>query len=125
MTHLNQLPNSFEAVNHVRCFNHTMQLSAKALLKPFSASPKDDNTTEGSNDDNNAEVGLKQINEGGDYDNNEDEGGDEPMDDGDEEEEEDPFEMLDEVDHEQLMKNTVAVCATLNKACIVILCLIC
>ncbi|KAI0282628.1 hypothetical protein BC826DRAFT_872440, partial [Russula brevipes] len=24
--HLDQLPNSFEAVNRVRCFNHTMQL---------------------------------------------------------------------------------------------------
>ena len=102
-----------------------MQLSAKALLKPFSASPKDDDTTEGSNDDDGAEVGLKPINEGDDYDKEENEGRDEPMDDGDEEEEEDPFEMLDEVDREQLMENTVAVCAMLNKACIVILCLNC
>ncbi|KAF8236001.1 hypothetical protein L208DRAFT_1209381, partial [Tricholoma matsutake] len=44
-----------------------------------------------------------------------DEGGDEPMDDDDNEEEEDPFEMLDEVDHEQLIENTAAVHATLNK----------
>ena len=27
--------NSFEKDNHVRCFNHTMQLSAKTLLAPF------------------------------------------------------------------------------------------
>lgn len=27
--------NSFEEANHVRCFNHTLQLSAKALLRPF------------------------------------------------------------------------------------------
>ena len=34
-SYLDGLPNSFEAVNHVRCFNHTMQLSVKALMKPF------------------------------------------------------------------------------------------
>ena len=35
---LNALPNSFNQVNRVRCFNHTMQLSAKRLLKPFTSS---------------------------------------------------------------------------------------
>ena len=34
---LADLPNSFEAVNRVRCFNHTMQLSARTLLAPFNA----------------------------------------------------------------------------------------
>src|SRR5713101_4664775 len=34
-TKLDQLDNSFHKENRVRCFNHTMQLSAKALLKPF------------------------------------------------------------------------------------------
>lgn len=29
--------NSFDTSNHVRCFNHTIQLSCKALLKPFSS----------------------------------------------------------------------------------------
>jgi len=32
---LAKLPNMFEEINHVRCFNHTPQLSAKTLLKPF------------------------------------------------------------------------------------------
>jgi hypothetical protein len=32
---LADLPNSFEATDHVQCFNHTMQLSAKTLLRPF------------------------------------------------------------------------------------------
>lgn len=32
---LNTLDNSFEESNHIRCFNHTMQLSAKTLLAPF------------------------------------------------------------------------------------------
>ena len=29
------MDNSFEEENHVRCFNHTLQLSAKTLLRPF------------------------------------------------------------------------------------------
>lgn len=29
------LDNSFEAFNRVRCFNHTLQLAAKALLRPL------------------------------------------------------------------------------------------
>ena len=32
---LTGFPNAFEEPNRVRCFNHTLQLSAKALLKPF------------------------------------------------------------------------------------------
>jgi hypothetical protein len=42
------LPNTFEELNRVRCFNHTIQLSAKALLKPFSSagSTETDNETE-------------------------------------------------------------------------------
>jgi hypothetical protein len=39
--------NSFDTSNHVRCFNHTIQLSAKSLLKPFasciSSNPSTDN----------------------------------------------------------------------------------
>ena len=34
-TKLDALPNSFEEENRVRCFNHTMQLSAKSLLAPL------------------------------------------------------------------------------------------
>jgi len=34
-TKLNALPNSFQEENRVRCFNHTMQLSAKSLLAPL------------------------------------------------------------------------------------------
>ena len=34
-TKLDQLDNRFDEENRVRCFNHTLQLSAKALLQPF------------------------------------------------------------------------------------------
>ena len=29
------LPNSFDATNQIRCYNHTLNLAVKALLKPF------------------------------------------------------------------------------------------
>ena len=38
---LAKLPNSFEEKNRVRCFNHTLQLSVKTLLKPFNATLMD------------------------------------------------------------------------------------
>jgi len=85
-----------------------MQLSAKALLKPFSASPKDTDATDG-NSDEDGEGGVEPFDEDGDDDVEEDE----PTD--DEEEEEDPFETLDEEDRERLLEDTAAVRATLNK----------
>jgi hypothetical protein len=90
-----------------------MQLSAKALLKPFSASLKDNDTTEGNDDE--AENDLEPFDEG---DDEEEEGMDEPMDDDDDEDEEDQFEMMDETEREQLLKDTAAVRTTLNKVCI-------
>jgi len=38
---LAKLPNTFEETNHVCCFNHTLQLSAKTLLKPFNVTLAD------------------------------------------------------------------------------------
>jgi hypothetical protein len=101
-----------------------MQLSAKGLLKPFSNSLKDDNTTERGNNDEDAGGDVEPIDKGGDEDNDDDaasegEGEDEP-DDG--EDEDDPFYMLGEADHEQLLEDMAAVCTTLNKVCIVIHC---
>ncbi|KAJ7159187.1 hypothetical protein C8R43DRAFT_834604, partial [Mycena crocata] len=33
--HLAKLNSKFDPVYRVRCFNHTLNLSAKAILKPF------------------------------------------------------------------------------------------
>jgi hypothetical protein len=92
-----------------------MQLSAKALLRPFSNSAEDGDATECGND---ADVGAELIDEDGDYDEDsegEDEG--EAMND----DEEDPFESLDEVDREELLENTAAVRSTLNKVGLIFL----
>ena len=43
-TKLDQLDNLFHKENQVRCFNHTLQLSAKALLTPFNAALSDKTT---------------------------------------------------------------------------------
>jgi hypothetical protein len=114
-TALDKLPNSFDATNHVQCFNHTIQLSAKALLKPFSASPKDNN--ESNNDDEDLEEGPEIH-----YEDPEDDRSNNNDNDNKEEEEEDPLDELDEEAHEQLLEDTVVVHTTLNKVCIVIFC---
>ena len=56
-TKLDQLDNTFEEENRARCFNHTLQLSAKALLKPFNiglsgnVTDDDDHSTQDDNGD--------------------------------------------------------------------------
>ena len=103
-------------MNHVWCCNHTIQLSAKALLKPFSASPKDNN--ESNNDDEDLEEGPEIHYE----DPEDDRSTDNNNNNNKQEEEEDPLDELDEEACEQLLEDTVAVRTTLNKVCIVIFC---
>ena len=103
---LDKLANSFEAANWVRCFNHTMQLSAKALLKPFNAREASSATS-----DSDFEDTLDVFT----HDDDEDVGVPAEVDDGGASEIEDPFEGLDDVDKEELLQDTVAVRDTLNK----------
>jgi len=60
-TKLDELDNSFDQENHVWCFNHTLQLSAKSLLKPFNTAlsgttTDNDNDNVASQDDNPTQV---------------------------------------------------------------------
>ena len=101
-----------------------MQLSAKALLKPFSAPPKD--MDDSRNDDEDLEGGLASENsfedqedvgnDGNDGDANRDgdEADDEAADD-DRDEEEDPLVVLDEEERKKLLEDTLIVRTTLNK----------
>ena len=57
ITKLDKLDNTFDKENQVWCFNHTLQLSAKALLKPFNVglsgnATDDDDKVAQDNDDN-------------------------------------------------------------------------
>ena len=102
------LPNSFEELNQVQCFNHTIQLSVKALLKPFSSAglTETDNKTE--NDDDS----MLELQAMDDEDNYED---DPDVDDEYNEEEEDLLAELDDDEREELINNTEAVRTMLNK----------
>lgn len=50
-TTLSNLKNSFHEVNRVHCFNHTLQLSAHTLIKPFNSGMKDKKTNDNNDTD--------------------------------------------------------------------------
>jgi hypothetical protein len=77
---LDDLSNSFEKMNCIRCFNHTMQLSAKALLKPFVTATNISGDQDSDGDDSNMPP-LEEDEE----DNDEEEGDKEENDDDDDE----------------------------------------
>ena len=115
MSVLAGLPNAFEEPNWVWCFNHTLQLSAKALLKPFYSAGLLD--TDIDSDD-----GILVLQAADDEEEeNEDENEDGMDDDKDKEEEEDPFTILDNNKREILIQNTEAVHTTLMKVCMFLL----
>ena len=108
-TELEALPNSFDAVNHVWCFNHTLQLSVKALLHLF--------TIRKDCLDEDEEVDTTKEDSGAYYEGFEDdeEGKDEGEDDEDGKDDEDPFEALSDVEKEELLWNTEEVWNTIEK----------
>jgi hypothetical protein len=105
---LHALPNSFDEVNRVCCFNHTMQLSARSLLKPFSTTI-DDADADADADSDLAPPALEEISDedeaSADNNNN------------NREEEDDALEALSAEEKEALFDNTAAVRTTLDKVC--------
>ena len=117
MSVLAGLPNAFEEPNWVRCFNHTLQLSAKALLKPFYSARLLDTY-----DDIDSDNGILVLQAADDEEEeNEDENEDGMDDNEDKEEEEDPFTILDNNEREILIQITEAVHTILMKVCIFLL----
>ena len=113
------MPNSFELDNHVCCFNHTLQLSAKALLRPFNAGLGDG--TEDSTD-NKVDDLLNMEDDDDDDDDDDDSNGNDNdnlpdvlkdnIDDG--------IDELDNLDldaHEELLADTAALRQTVSKVC--------
>ena len=105
---LASLDNSFDVVNHVRCFNHTLQLAAKALLKPFAAGLSSDEEADGPlpllDDDIDLESSSAES-DGVDVDDNVDE-----------------LEMLPDIDRDLLISDTTAVKATIAKVGFILFC---
>jgi len=114
---LHALPNSFNETNRVRCFNHTLQLSTKALLKPFSGPTVTDNDdldgNAGSSDDDDDLPALEDLEDDDEeIDDDGDEGGNDER---NNKEEEDELEILDDEEREALLENTAVVRTTLDK----------
>jgi hypothetical protein len=112
---LANLDNSFEEENRVRCFNHTMQLSANDLIAPFNAGMTPNPTLEEVKDASDGDVPSDHE------ENEEDEDEDEDEDDSsvvNEDDANDGINEMDElsvVDRETLMRNTRAVWASVSK----------
>lgn len=127
----------------MRCFNHTLQLAAKSLLKPFTSQSKgkqdNNNTVDDSADptftpfdDNEDMPGLQDGFEMELPDENDD--GEEDLDGKDDEDEHlwgnileelDEIEEMEEDDRETLLSETKTVRTTLLKVCSFTLCLCC
>ena len=113
------MPNSFELKNHVHCFNHTLQLSAKTLLHPFNVGLG--KTNEDHNSNNIEDLLDEDIDECNEDDEDSGENKDslpiipegDNFDDG-----VDEFDTLEMDEHEEIMVDTAAVCETITKVCV-------
>lgn len=118
--------NTFEEPNRVRCFNHTLNLAVKSLLKPFGSEKKSqsgdnndgDNDSDDSDDDGDSDtLGIS--------DNSElvleiPEPDDEPVEyDGDEVDNGnvDEFDRLNEIERAEMLGNTEEVRTVIAKVC--------
>ena len=100
-------------MNRVRCFNHTLQLSVKALLRLFTVRKDDSNEDEelGNTEDGTYYEGFEEDDEGEDEGEDDEDG----KDDEDGEDDEDPFESLSDAEKEELLQNTEEVRKTIEK----------
>jgi len=115
-TTLHQHDNSFDEIDRVRCFNHTLQLSAQTLIKPFNAGMG--KTKKGDNDEDNIDDDMPDLEEFEDEDGDKDDADDAGVDEevgSDIEEEVDELEELDEDERKRVLDDTAAVRETVSK----------
>jgi hypothetical protein len=121
---MHKLVNAFNQVNRIRCFNHTMQLSVKALLRPFASTAGTADTNNDIAEDNSMPVddeppSLEDVED----DINEDDGEEDIVDDDDggaqvnddDDKVEDGEDGENEEELKALMDNTASVRSTLDK----------
>jgi len=116
---LAKLNNSFEEDQRARCFNHTIQLSANTLLRPFNTALGAARTADrASGDDDDTMPDLEVIEDDDDDDDDEadDRGAenDEAVEDVDDQIDE--LEELEDAEREELLAATVNVRETISKA---------
>jgi hypothetical protein len=114
------MPNSFDLENRLRCFNHTLQLSAKTLLCPFNVGLGKTTEAGDSNDvDDLLDEELDDADDNNDDDADDDDDGlpDVPdvddIDDGIDE-----MNELDADEREEMLADTAAVRQTVTKVCV-------
>lgn len=128
MTKLASMDNSFNEAGCMHCFNHTLQLSVKTLLKPFNAAlsstgaADDQATDEGDDSGDNNDLPALEANDDDEDEDNEDaeqrDISDDVSDNIDDIDDVDELAALDEEDHESLLSETAIVCATVSKVCL-------
>jgi len=108
-TKLAVLDNSFEEVNRVRCFNHTIQLSAKELIRPFNAgmSPGKNSTLDATLDE---DLPPPDDTDSGDEESEGEDSGDDDADDNIDE-----MNELDEDEQAEILADTAIVRKTVTK----------
>jgi hypothetical protein len=110
---LTSLPNSFEEENRVRCFNHTMQLFAKELIKPFNAGM----SARQAGDDGDMPIGSGNDCKDDDNDKDEDkDGNSNDNSDDDKDNKINKIEEMTEEEREEIVADTAIVRETVTKA---------
>ena len=118
-TKLTTLDNSFEEANYVQCFNHTLQLSTKALLTPFNMAISQ-TAAQGNKmpeDDDNQLVPHENVYDkfaSDDNDDNDNES-EEVVDEVDEDDGIDELDKMSGVEQEWVLENTAEVHETVTK----------
>ena len=115
-TKLDQLDNTFDKENRVWCFNHTLQLSAKALLKPYNvglSAKTTDNDNEVSQD-NNSDPGTFED-DLKDEEDDEDEGEEQADKEDAEDDDINDLEELSEDEQNRVLEETAVVRETVTK----------
>ena len=115
-TKLAEMDNTFDAEHRIRCFNHTIQLSAKTLLRPFNAGIKAANDGDHDGAGIAEEMALTDFEEEEEDDDDEDDGGidwnAEDFNDG-----VDELDKLPANECERVMAETATIRETVTKVC--------
>lgn len=122
VTELASGSNAFQPEQHVRCFNHTMNLVVKSILKPFSVEKKDSSDDTGADGNSDSDTEGDDDIDGADLEDSDDEADtpDGEIDDEDEDEEIDPYQGLSDAAKANMLAQTTDVRNTLSKVNIVI-----
>jgi hypothetical protein len=113
-TKLASMDNSFKEENRVRCFNHTLQLSAKTLLRPFNVAIATGDAKDPDIDSDDDPDDMPSLVEHDDDDNYDDDN-DNNDNDSDADDNIDKLAVLDDNECERLLASTAAIRETVSK----------